>query len=60
MEMPEVKDFSHCPWHSPACLGMIEFDCCDTQGLTVRLDKEIENQERAAAAERKRKGLSLP
>ena len=56
----ETPDFPRCPGHSPACLGMVEFDCCGTQGLVERLDKEIENEEKAAAAERKRKSLSLP
>ena len=56
----ETPDFPRCPGHSPACLGMVEFDCCGTQGLVERLDKEIENEEKAAAAERKRKNLSLP
>ena len=56
----ETLDIPRCPGHSPACLGMVEFDCCGTQGLAERLDKEIENEEKAAAAERKRKSLSLP
>ena len=56
----ETPDFPRCPGHSPACLGMVEFDYCGTQGLMERLDKEIENEEKAAAAERKRKSPSLP
>ena len=56
----ETPDFPRCTGHCPACLGMVEFDCCGTQGLLERLDKEIENEEKAAAAERKRKSLSLP
>ena len=56
----ETPDIPRCPGHSPACLGMVEFDCCGTQGLAERLDEEIENEEKAAAAERKRKSLSLP
>ena len=53
----ETPDFPRCPGHSPACLDMVEFDCCGTQGLVERLDKETE---KAAAAERKRKSLCLP
>ena len=56
----ETPDFPRCPGHSPACLGMVKFDCCGTQALVGRLDKEIENEEKAAATERKRKSLSLP
>ena len=56
----ETPDFPRCPGNSSACLGMVEFDYCGTQGLVERLDQEIENEEKAAAAERKRKSLSLP
>ena len=56
---PEVV-FPRCPGDSPACLGMLEYDCCGTQGLIERLDKEMEKQEKASPTERKRKNLSLP
>ncbi len=48
MEEPEEGNFKKCPGNSPYCLGMVEYDCCGTQGL---LEKE-ENK-------RKRKKLSL-
>jgi len=56
----ELEDsFTRCPGNSTTCLGMVEFDCCGTQGLVERPDKETEKQEKAVAAERKRKSLSL-
>ena len=60
MDELREKDFLRCPGNSPTCLGMVDFDCCGTQGLMERLDLKIEKQEKAAAAERKRKSLSLP
>ena len=46
--------FPPCPGDSPA------YHCCGTQGLIEQLDKEIEKQQKVAAAERKWKSLSLP
>ena len=40
MNEPEVENFSRWPENSPACLGMVEFDCCCTQRLMKRLDEE--------------------
>ena len=62
MDEPELEvDFPHCPGDSPACLGMLEYYYCGTQGPMKRLDKEIEKQEKAAAAKCcKRKSLNLP
>ena len=58
MDKQEIEvDFLRYAGESPACLGMLEYDCCGTQGLMEQLDKK---KEKAPAAERKRKNLSLP
>lgn len=60
MEKLEGEDFTRCSGNSPVCLDMVEFDCCGTQGRMERLEKETEKEEKAAAAERKWKSVSLP
>ena len=63
MDEPELEvDFPRCPGDSPACLGMLEYYFCGIPKdlYMKRLDKELEKQEKAAAAERMRKSLSLP
>ena len=61
MDEPKLEvDFPHCPGDSAACLGMLEYYCCGTQGPMKRLDKEIEKQEKGAAVKCKRKSLGLP
>ena len=32
--------FKHCPGDSPVCLGMVEYDCCGSQGLLKELEQE--------------------
>ena len=39
--MAESGAFKHCPGKSPACLGMVQFDCCRTQRLLKKLVKEL-------------------
>ena len=57
MEMPEVEDFSRCAMDAPACLAWFNLT---VMVLVKSSDKETENKERPAAAELKRKRVSLP